>query len=149
MTDTQRSRSALQALFADNTSGDISPQDLRDFLASTKLYMENRFVTVYDEATVSIDCNSGNHFYLEASGNRTIGAPTNASSRLSDKMIIRIKAQGANRTITFTSTIPSGYRFGTDISAISGVTTEKTDYYGFIYNANSGVWDMVAYVRGY
>lgn len=30
MADTQRSKTALLALYADNTSGDISPQDLRD-----------------------------------------------------------------------------------------------------------------------
>jgi hypothetical protein len=34
MPDTIRNEAALQALFADNTSGDISPQDLRDFLVS-------------------------------------------------------------------------------------------------------------------
>lgn len=34
MADTVRDEAALQALFADNTSQDISPQDLRDFLVS-------------------------------------------------------------------------------------------------------------------
>jgi len=34
MTDTPRTLAALQALLADNTSGDISPQDVRDFLVS-------------------------------------------------------------------------------------------------------------------
>ena len=34
MVDTIRSISALQALLADNTSGDISPQDIRDMLVS-------------------------------------------------------------------------------------------------------------------
>lgn len=34
MVDTIRSRSALATLLADNSSGDISPQDVRDFLAS-------------------------------------------------------------------------------------------------------------------
>jgi len=34
MVDTIRSISALQALLADNTSGDISPQDIRDLLVS-------------------------------------------------------------------------------------------------------------------
>ncbi len=34
--DTQRSLSALQGLLADNTTGDISPQDLRDFLVSSQ-----------------------------------------------------------------------------------------------------------------
>ena len=34
MPDTVRTFAALQTLLADNTSGDISPQDIRDFLAS-------------------------------------------------------------------------------------------------------------------
>jgi len=34
MADTRRSLSALQALLADNQSGDISPQDVRDFVVS-------------------------------------------------------------------------------------------------------------------
>src|SRR3990167_284713 len=34
MADTIRQLAALQALLADNTSGAISPQDLRDFLVS-------------------------------------------------------------------------------------------------------------------
>lgn len=34
MPDTQRDLTSLQALLADNTSGAISPQDLRDFLVS-------------------------------------------------------------------------------------------------------------------
>lgn len=34
MADTQRTQAAILALFANNTSGDISPQDLRDFVVS-------------------------------------------------------------------------------------------------------------------
>lgn len=37
MVDTARTKSALATLFADNTAGDISPQDLRDFLESMDL----------------------------------------------------------------------------------------------------------------
>lgn len=36
MAETQRTLAALIALFADNTTGDISPQDLRDFLVSSQ-----------------------------------------------------------------------------------------------------------------
>ena len=37
MVDTARTLAALQALLADNVAGDISPQDLRDFLVSCAL----------------------------------------------------------------------------------------------------------------
>lgn len=41
MPDTRRLLSALQTLHADNTTGDISPQDNRDFLVSTYANAEN------------------------------------------------------------------------------------------------------------
>lgn len=149
MSDTQRSRTTLQGLFADNTTGEISPQDLRDFLASVKLYTENRFVELTDGATVTIDCSSGNHFYLEAAGNRVIAAPINVNSRLSDKLILRVKAITSDRTITLTGVTPSGFRVGADIAAFSGITASKTDYFGCLYNSEDDIWDVVAYVRGY
>ena len=40
MADTERTLAALQALFPDNSSGEISPQDLRDFLISAVLKLE-------------------------------------------------------------------------------------------------------------
>jgi hypothetical protein len=40
MADTPRTLAALQALFPDNSAGDISPQDLRDFLVSAGLQTE-------------------------------------------------------------------------------------------------------------
>jgi len=45
MADTPRTRAALQALFADNNSGDISAQDLRDFLVTA---LPAEFVNAYD-----------------------------------------------------------------------------------------------------
>ena len=50
MTDTERTLSELQALFADNTARGISPQDLRDFLVS--IYGELAHV-VMDSAELS------------------------------------------------------------------------------------------------
>lgn len=58
MADTVRSLSALQTLLADNTSGDISPQDLRDFLVSvypitgSNLMIESQLLAA-DQATIS------------------------------------------------------------------------------------------------
>ena len=45
MADTQRTRSALQTLFADNVTGQISAQDLRDFLVTA---MQEEFVNAND-----------------------------------------------------------------------------------------------------
>lgn len=45
MADTQRSRSAVLTLFADNVTGQISPQDLRDYVVTV---MESEFATPGD-----------------------------------------------------------------------------------------------------
>lgn len=45
MADTQRTRAALQALFADNVTGQVSAQDLRDFLVTV---MQPEFVNAND-----------------------------------------------------------------------------------------------------
>ena len=45
MADTQRTRAALLALFADNVTGQIGPQDLRDFQVTI---MNGEFVNVGD-----------------------------------------------------------------------------------------------------
>ena len=53
MADTQRTASALATLFADNTSGDISPQDLRDFLVSAHVNYGVSYVSTAAETTIS------------------------------------------------------------------------------------------------
>lgn len=45
MADTQRTRAAILSLFADNVTGQISPQDLRDFVVTV---MESEFVNAGD-----------------------------------------------------------------------------------------------------
>src|SRR5260221_159259 len=69
MTDTQRPLADLQTLLADNSSGDISAQDLRDFLLTTALQLdsdgvqaidyENRRLYYDDGSTCSIDWQAG------------------------------------------------------------------------------------------
>jgi hypothetical protein len=46
MPDTERTRAAILALLADNTTGDISPQDMRDTVVS--LYAIDRAMTISD-----------------------------------------------------------------------------------------------------
>ena len=53
MADTVRTRTALLALLANNTTGDISPQDLRDFMVST--FGGRAIRTVTGDATLTTD----------------------------------------------------------------------------------------------
>jgi hypothetical protein len=52
MVDTARTLAALQALLADNTSGDISPQDVRDFLLSVFPQTAQGDIAVLDGASL-------------------------------------------------------------------------------------------------
>lgn len=63
MADTVTLRSALEALLADNTSGEISPQDIRDFLRSVYLKAiitkTGAYTLTDDDATVLCDASGG------------------------------------------------------------------------------------------
>lgn len=65
MADTSRSKSTLATLFADNTAGDISPQDLRDFLESMHRPMGSLYVST--PAAVSVTVNE----WIKANGTTT------------------------------------------------------------------------------
>ncbi len=103
-------------------------------------------VTLTDGATPALDASLGNVFLLTAAGDRTIAVPTNPTS--GQKIVIAHKASGANRTLSLNSGA-GGFRFGTDVTALTMTTSGKTDYVGCIYNNADNKWDVVAYVKGY
>lgn len=103
-------------------------------------------VTLTDGATVSVDASLGNQFKLTAAGDRTIAVPTNSIS--GQKIIIVHTASGGARTLSL-NTGAGGFRFGTDVTALSATTSGKTDYIGCIYNASASFWDVVAYMKGF
>lgn len=53
MADTPRTKAALATLFADNVAGDISPQDLRDFLESMSLPFGEMYVSTPSATTIT------------------------------------------------------------------------------------------------
>lgn len=99
-----------------------------------------------DGATPALDASLGNVFRLTAAGNRTIAVPSNPTA--GQKIIIRHKASGADRTLSL-NTGAGGFRFGTDITALTATTSAKVDYIGCVYDATDAKWDVVAYVKGY
>jgi hypothetical protein len=54
MADTRRTVAALQALLADNVAGDISPQDVRDFLVSTAPAYGALYISSPAASTISV-----------------------------------------------------------------------------------------------
>lgn len=74
MADTARIKSALAALFADNTAGAISPQDLRDFLET----MHPSFGGLYFSTPAATTCTLAGTFY-KAAGTTTVTAVNRCS----------------------------------------------------------------------
>lgn len=119
MADTNRLRSALVALLADNTTNDIQEQDLRDWLLSTLL----RRVTTYNTETPTIS-DDDVFVLLDGSNNTVAAALTPAAHR-----IHFIKAVDVSNAVTLTGANidgVSGYAFASagDAILIAGDGTE-------------------------
>jgi hypothetical protein len=121
-------------------------------LATTTWYISyddatfDNVVTLTDGATPALDASAGGQFILSAAGDRTIAQPTNPVN--GQKIIIRHFASGGARTLSL-NTGTGGFRFGSDITALTQTVSGKTDYIGCIYNATDNKWDVVAYSKGY
>lgn len=102
-------------------------------------------VTLSDVSTPALDAEDGDVFTLTATQNPTIGVPSNPSA--GQKIIIAFTASGANRTLALNAGT-GGFRFGTDVTALSQTTQDKTDYVGCVYNATANKWDVIAYTKG-
>ena len=80
MADTARTKSALAALLADNTTGQISPQDIRDFLETMQPAYGSCYVTASAATTIAV---AGT--YYKAAGTTTqidVNRFTHANNRL-------------------------------------------------------------------
>lgn len=112
----------------------------------TAILYKRGAVALTDGATPALDASLGDVFTLSAEGSRTIGVPTNPVS--GQKIIIRHYANGGARTLALNSGT-GGFRFGTDITALTETASGKTDYIGCIYNSSAEKWDVVGYIKGF
>lgn len=76
MADTQRTKSAIQTLFADNTSGAISPQDLRDFVESCAFNYGGAYMNLGTAAATTV---SGAGTFYQTNWN-SLGAASNVKN---------------------------------------------------------------------
>jgi hypothetical protein len=102
-------------------------------------------VTLTDAATVATDASLGNHFRVTLGGNRTLGNPTNGTD--GQKAMWEIIQDGTgSRTIT----LDTNFALGTDIASVTLTTTaSKRDFLGAVFNAGTGKWYVIAFVKGY
>lgn len=104
-------------------------------------------VALTDAATIAVDAALGNNFAVTLGGNRTMGAPSNATVD-GQEIKFRIRQDGTgNRTLTWNAV----YSFGSDISAAPVLSTaaNKVDYISFKWDATNSHWHCIGYGRGY
>ncbi len=111
MVDTIRSLTALQALLADNTTGDISPQDVRDLLVSTHpgLFYQPATIGEYDD-----------YFTADNSSNWTTIAPDTGTAIWTYQHLSRL---GENRGVQSVFFSQNATDLGGYVTSLSGITT--------------------------
>jgi len=141
-------------LYYDNTTGNLCYIDssgvVHTLLGMAGGIAASRFVeatvALTDGATPALDASLGNIFYLAAAGDRTIAVPSNPVA--GQNIIIRHYASGGTRTLSL-NTGTNGFRFGSDVTALTATPSGKTDYIGAQWNASSNTWDVLAYIKGF
>lgn len=116
------------------------------YRAVTNADVTDTTTTLADGATPALDASLGHHFRLAAAGDRTIAVPTNPTA--GRKITIEHFASAGIRTLAL-NTGAGGFRFGTDITALTATASGKTDYIGCIYNSTDAKWDVVAVTKGF
>jgi len=95
--------------------------------------------------TISVNASLGNHFRVVLTGNATLSNPTGAvdGQKITFELI---QDSTGSRTIAF----GTAYAFSTDIPQPTLTTTaNKRDFLGFVYNASTSLWYMLAVVHGF
>jgi hypothetical protein len=139
MADTQRTRAALQTLLADNVTGDISPQDLRDFLVTV---MQPEFV-------------NANDFWCEPLPDQmdtdltTRGWHLYSQEVAPDMSLSFGKVYALNTSNVWSTANPSEISMNATLGAAadsyaSGATTAKMLRRGIIYNSRSSHVDRIS-----
>ena len=147
----------------DNTTGDISPADVRgiikdiidSYLNTTDtpfadtaairaktasrllsvplIYGAHAPVTLTDAATITVDLNTGTVFTVTLGGNRTLGNPTNAT--VGQSGILRVAQDGTgSRTLALSSDWEVAGGSAPDLSTTAGAV-DLFSYY--VYAANT------------
>jgi len=109
----------------------------------------DKVVQLQDIPSIPLDSSLGTQFKLLATGNRSIQVPSNVPpTGRSQKIIIIHEASAATRTLSLTGG-PGGFRFGTDLTALTPTPAGLADYIGAIWNERDNCWDVVSFARGF
>jgi hypothetical protein len=148
-------RTAYNALVDDDGSNTVGTAWTKNIVKTVILdpvdtafsvFVSGGLVTLTDGATPALDAALGTEFRLVAAGDRTIAIPTHP--RAGQKIVIQHLASGGIRTLSL-NTGAGGFRFGSDLPALTATASGKTDYIGAIYSASDAFWDVVAVTKGF
>lgn len=104
-------------------------------------------VALTDASTITVNAALGNDFRVTLGGNRTMGAPSNATD--GQIIMFQITQDGTgSRTITWASGT-NGYSFGAGTAPTLTTAASKTDLVGFKYNATKSLWLYTGSALGY
>jgi hypothetical protein len=125
MSDTQRSLVSLQSLLADNTTKQVSPQDLRDFLVSTHLRMATTTAVNYSATANDMT------IVLDASNSAvTLTLPTCTAGSIGQMYFIKAINAGTNKPYIVNNVDGAAYTFGSSNDAVL-IAGDGTNYRAF------------------
>jgi hypothetical protein len=101
-------------------------------------------VNLTDAPTIAVDASAGNDFRVTLGASRTMGNPANPAA--GQQIIFQITHGVAGATVSWGSAFD--FSAGLPQPTLS-TAAGKTDLLGFIYNATSAKWMLVAFVNGF
>jgi hypothetical protein len=108
----------------------------------TNKRITQRVTSITDAATITPTGDSSDQYNVTALAQpATIAAPSGTPTS-GQKLILRIKDNGTNRALTWTTT--SGAYRAIGVTLPTTTTANKTVYIGCIYNTDATFWDVVA-----
>lgn len=126
-------------------------QLLADSAQATGLRWDNnppmKVVTLPDQASIPIDPTAGKFFKLNATGNRTLQAPSVAAD--GREIIIAHTASGNARTLVLTQGSAGAFRIAGGASVLNSTAINQTDYLRAIYNSSVSRWDIAYMSEGH
>lgn len=120
--------------------------DVRSELAAKTGVKPYAPVNLTDGATPALNAALGTHFRLSAAGNRTIAVPSNPTD--GQVIVIEHFASGGARTLAL-NTGTGGFKFGTDITALTATATGTYDYIQCVYQATADKWHVTGVIKGF
>lgn len=141
MPDTQRSLAALQALLPDNLAGDISPQDVRDVLAST--YHHRAAPSLSVSGAVTYDARDGDSIELTLVGNITSFVISNGFPGQSLRVTFIQGGAGG-----YTLNNPSGIIWESGLGPTLTLGVGRRDAFTFAFNGTNWIESAQAVQNG-